>query len=74
MTKLRKFKSLINQKTFDDFGSGLTTRNSLTKGNIYTEVKDKTIGIRLDPYIMDDNGNTIDIKVALNEKVIEEIF
>jgi hypothetical protein len=78
MKKLRKFKALVNEKGRDDFGmSGITFEvDQLVKGRIYTQVDQSLYDKRgrdSDPFFVDDNGCSRDIKDMLIEGNVIEL-
>lgn len=77
--KLRKFKSLINEKGRDDFGaSGMTFEvDELIKDKIYIQADQSRYdahGRNSAPFFVDDNGCSRNIQHMLDKGYIEEIF
>jgi len=77
--KLRKFKSLINKKGLDDFGaSGITFEvDQLVKGKIYTQADETNyceVSYKREPFFVDDNGCSRDIKHCIKNNIVEELF
>lgn len=77
--RLRQFRSLINEKGLDDFGSsGMTFEvDQLIKDKIYEEAdrsKYDSHGRNSKPFFVDDNGCSRDIRHMLDKGYVEEIF
>jgi len=76
--KLRKFKSLVNEKGRDDIGmSGMTFEvDQLVKGRIYTQADESKyceVSYKREPFFVDDNGCSRNIKDMLRENKIIEL-
>lgn len=77
--KLRKFKSLVNERGLDDFGaSGMTfMTDELIKDKIYTQANQQYysgIGRTCKPFFVDDNGCSRNIDDMIKQQKIIEIF
>ena len=77
--KLRKFKSLVNEKGLDDGGvaSFVFEVDQLIEGKIYTQADQRHYderGRNSQPFFVDDNGCSRDIAYMLKNKLVEEVF
>ena len=75
---LRKFRALVNEKGLEDYPdfSGVYLVDKLIKGKIYTQADETRyceVPYKREPFFVDDNGCSRNIKYMLDTKKVEEI-